>query len=93
MCKPCTPCLLHCVMPREELVDRQAVAAANLLDCDHAAEHRFDDRSLASHGPALRVGRRQLVGRGSGHGKTFVSVVRHLHANLAFGCEMVDPSS
>jgi hypothetical protein len=34
------------VVPRKELFDRQDIAAANLVDCDPAAVHRFHDSAL-----------------------------------------------
>ena len=45
------------VVPRKELFHRQGIAAANLLDCDPAAVHRFDNCALAPRGPALGAGR------------------------------------
>ena len=64
----------HRVTPREELVDRQGIAAANLFQSDHAAEHRLNDHGLASRDPALRIGRRQFVGRSLVRGKVWCSI-------------------
>jgi len=44
------PLPLHHVLRPEEFIDRQVIAAANLLDCVHATEHRIDDRGLARRG-------------------------------------------
>ena len=54
------PVPLHRVVPRAELIDRQAIALAYLLNCDYAAQHRCDNRGFTPRSPALGVGRRQM---------------------------------
>ena len=51
---------LHRIVPREELIDQQAIALAYLLNCDYAAQHRCDNRRFTPRSPALGVGRRQM---------------------------------
>ena len=67
------PVPLHRVVPREELIDQQAIALAHPLNCDYAALHRCDDRGFPPPSPALGVGRRQVT-------KSFVNPPQ----NLAF---------
>jgi len=55
------PVPLHRVVPREELIDRQAMALAHLLNGDPATEHGCDDRGFPRRSPTLGVGRRQVV--------------------------------
>jgi len=58
--QPRQPVPLHRVVPGEELIDRQAIALAHLLNGDHAAQHRRDDRGFAPRSPAFGVGWRQV---------------------------------
>jgi hypothetical protein len=74
---------LHHVLRPEEFIDRQVIAAANLLDCVHATEHRIDDRGLARRGV-----QRLVFGGGNssaaflGPWRVIVLVVRHLQLTL-----------
>jgi len=54
------PVPLHRVVPREELIDRQAIASAHFLNCDHTAQHSCDDRGFPSSSPALGFRRWQM---------------------------------
>ena len=54
------PVPLHRIVPREEPIDRQAMALGYLLNCDYAAQHRCDNRGFTPRSPALGVGRRQM---------------------------------
>src|SRR6476646_8404663 len=52
--------LLDGPLPREELLNRQAVAQARLLDADHADAHGLKDGGLAPRRPTLCVGWRKF---------------------------------
>ena len=43
-------------LPGEELLDRQMIAPARLLQAQRAVAHRGDDDRLAPHDPALGIG-------------------------------------
>ena len=47
-------------LPSEELLDRQVVALAHLIEADHADANRPNDGGLAPHDPALGVGWREF---------------------------------
>ena len=48
------------VLPRQELLHRQGVTAARLVEADQPAADRLHDGGLAPDHPAPGVGRRQL---------------------------------
>jgi len=50
---------LECALPGKELLFRHLIAVTRLLDCDHAARHRYHDRGFATSDPPSGVRRRQ----------------------------------
>src|SRR5262245_65286776 len=55
--------LIDRILPGEELLDRQRIAAAGLLKREQAAAHSGDDLGLAADDPALGAGRGQIGDR------------------------------
>src|SRR5215471_20207646 len=64
--------LVDRILPGEELLDRERVAAAGLLERQQPAAHGGDDFGLAADDPALgarcrQIGSRQRTAVGTGH--------------------------
>src|SRR6516225_275654 len=74
----------HRVMPRPELVDRQAITTTNLLQTHHTADHGFDERGFAPRGPALSIRGRQLGCRSFSPRQSLFLDVPHLRIEPCF---------
>src|ERR1019366_3274172 len=58
--KPGQPETVDGMLPGEELLHRQRITAASLVQAEQAATHRGDDFGLAPNDPASRRGRRKI---------------------------------
>ena len=61
--RPARPCWSIEILPGQEFVDRQRVAAAGLFERKQAAANGSDDLGLAANDPALGAGRGQIRDR------------------------------